>query len=264
MRMAMLKTCLFILACLTGTSALPQRDEPMSIWRARPRYHLSLGAEGGIVEVPQQGCSGCDRAWPGARMSVLVRPCGNWLLGAGFSSHTGAVGHLVQYDTTVHVPAHQELTIQNGNLILVWVPEGYRDLYHTIRIDQEVSSIDLSIGWTIPKKWPRRRCHLTATALIGPRMLRVQEVHHYQFSSSSDPMPLDKRTTATGWLWTMHARTDLHLTKYVSLHAGAILSIALNSMDLSSEASYSGETARVNSTREVRRYWLSGGIAIHL
>ena len=249
---------------ISALDCCAQPVTPTSIWKERPRYQLGLGLEGGYVEVPQERCSDCTRTIEGLRIGVQVRARGNLLLGAGYSSHDGNVGHESQFDTTVVIPAHQELVFQNWNLVLVWVPEHEERRYHVIRIDQQVTGYDLTVGWALPAKWPRRRCHVAASAVTGLRLIRIQETHQYMINTAADPEPVTRSVTGTSVLWSTRIRADLHVTKFASVYAGLNFGVRLAAPNLSSEVDLGDEHVRVKPQRDVHGVWPEGGIAIHL
>lgn len=260
-----LRTAIPIIALsVFSTSAFAQTVGGASGGPLRPRYHLGLGVEGGQVEVPQEGCSDCDHTAEGLSVNALWRVKRNWLVGVGWSLHDAGLGHSRQYDTTVVIPAHQELGFENGSFVLIWVPEHDLRQDHEVRIAQRTMGIDLSGGITVPSRWPRRRCHLTGSGLAGLRLLRINEKHDYRINTGGDPYLATTRADDLALLCTIHARIDAHFTRFVSLFTGLTAAAPLRHPDLSSETSHEDEHVTVPRNRTLRTVWLTFGIALHL
>ncbi len=245
---------------LLATVSSAQENEPRNIWRARPRYQLSLGTEPGPLRAIQHHYEpGDDLTW-GWRLGGMVRPVGNWIVAGSYSFHTSR-GHVQFVDSSVHIPGHWE----GFYPFYVWW-EGPRDQLYVdqVTIDQDVHSYEACGGYTLPEKWPRRRLHLTLTALTGVRCMAVQELHTYAFNGSTPEDELHVKASAIGWTWMLRVRTDLHITKFVSVYSEMIFSQPLGEPHLTSSATWNGETRTVQGPKSSSSPFFGFGIALHL
>ncbi len=226
-----------------------QQRKLNSIWKARPRYHLSAGVEEGYFEIPNEVCMGCEKATAGLRLGGLVRIKDNWLIGASYSDHGN--------QATSHELARTDLV--NG-----WFGTYVVNSYRNIMVDQKVHGYELTVGRSIPQRWPRRWIHATGALYTGVRMLRIHEEHEYGFGPTFGYPDARVSVSSTGWTWTLRLRGDLHLSKHFSFYTDLAFAQPFVLPDLPSSAIVSGEEMRIEGARKQRRIWISYGIALHL
>lgn len=100
--------------------------------------------------------------------------------------------------------------------------------------------------------------------LTGLRLLRLTEQHAYSINTAEEPVQLNVEAESIALLWTLHARADLHLTKFFSFFITGTGGVPLMHPDLGSEANEGDEHMVVSGRRPLRPAWLLGGIALHL
>jgi len=134
-----------------------------------------------------------------------------------------------------------------------------------VTIDQDVHSYEVTGGYTLPARWPRKRVFVTGTALTGVRCMAVQEQHVYSFNTSTPEEAIHFETSALGWTWILRIRADLHITKFASVYTEVISSQPLGDLRLTSSATWNGETRSVRGTRTSNTDLFMGfGFAVHL
>ena len=191
----------------------------------------------------------------------MVRPVRNWVFSGSYSFHESR-GHVQFVDSSVHVPGHW------GGIPFFfpwWVDTYDRKYVDQVTVDQDVHSYEVSAGRALAAKWPRKRVFVTGTALTGVRCMSVQEQHVYSFNTSTPEQAIHLETSAIGWTWMLRVRADLHITKFISAYTEMITSQPLGELQLSSSATWNGETRSVKHTRDPNTDLFMGfGIALHL
>ncbi|MCW5898943.1 MAG: hypothetical protein KIT10_06700 [Flavobacteriales bacterium] len=260
--MCKLQHYLLLALALPGTGACAQDAEPMGIWRQRPRIHLSYGEE--RTGVQHYAFDARQQEWWSVmRPSLMVRVKGDWVVGASVAFYYerpgGSVFHV---DSVVHYPASGSWP--------VFVPAydlAHGD--HVIIFRPEVDTWQLFAGYTLPRRWPRRRVHLAGTGTLGIQALRLRETHHYRFNFPPRYMqePDDIHTAkGLGWALTASLRADLHITKFFSWYGELCMVQQLAQLDgMGSEGHWNGEVRSVPARRsDFSLAYATGGIALHL
>jgi hypothetical protein len=261
-----MNTCsslLFAVLCsLHADVGHAQDGGPVHLSRSRPRYQLSFGAEPGpLLELGHGSVAGEHEATAGWRLGGMVRPARHGVLTASYSFHQSR-GHVQFIDSVVHVPGHWD----GIPFFLQWWVEPYDQVYgDQVTLDQDVHSYEVSGGYTLPARWPRKRVFVTCTALTGVRCLSVKEQHTYSFNISAPEQSVHLETSALGWTWMFRLRADLHITKFASVYTEVISSQPLGELHLNSSATWNGETRTLKSTRRANTEMFMGfGVALHL
>lgn len=94
--------------------------------------------------------------------------------------------------------------------------------------------------------------------------MEVKERYVYAFNGSTPEEAIHMEARANGWTWMLRLRADLYITKFISAYSEFILSEPVGDVQLSSSATWHGETRSLPRSRKTHTEFLGFGVALHL